>query len=387
VPDGGIVVAAQRLRRVRVFDPLLWRGEFEAGITTATIRRLARENGLLFPPDPGAAEDSQIGGNIATNAGGPHALKYGVTGAWVTGLEAVLMTGEIITIGGLVRKDVAGYDVRSLLIGSEGTLAFVTSAWLRFIPAPEAAMSVVASYPDTASGCRAIESCIGSGIVASALEFLDRPAFALARGAFPGDFDDPGFVVIAEVDGSRSDVTSGVAALCDALGDGSEALWLPSHGQESSALWRWRDGIGLAADTALGRKVSEDIAVPVDRLGDAIEETRHIAARHGLAGCSWGHAGDGNLHATFMFGAGDAAAACNASAAADELFALAIALDGTVSAEHGLGTVKGGQLQNQWGAGAVRLHEAIKDLFDPDGLLNPGKKSATDRPRGASQLT
>src|SRR4051812_37815086 len=142
--EGGIVLSLERLDRVRAFDPTLWRMHVEAGVTTAAVRRLARESGLLFPPDPGAAEQSQIGGNVATNAGGPHAFKYGVTGAWVTGLEAVVPPGELVAVGGPVRKDVAGYDLKSLLVGSEGTLGIVTAAWLRLVPAPEAAWPVAA---------------------------------------------------------------------------------------------------------------------------------------------------------------------------------------------------------------------------------------------------
>src|SRR2546428_8639929 len=148
----------------RAFDPLLWRIHPEAGVRTATVRRLARENGLMFPPDPGAGEESQIGGNIATNAGGPHAFKYGVTGAWVTGLEAVVPPGEVMTVGGPIRKDVAGYDLIGLLVGSEGTLGVVTAAWLRLLPAPEAALPVVAFYANVRDGCAAIEAVLGSGL-------------------------------------------------------------------------------------------------------------------------------------------------------------------------------------------------------------------------------
>ncbi|HVM69606.1 MAG TPA: FAD-binding oxidoreductase, partial [Gaiellaceae bacterium] len=155
--SGGVVLSTDRLARVRSFDPLQWRMEVEAGVTTAHVRRLARENGLLFPPDPGAAEQSQLGGNIATNAGGPHAFKYGTTGAWVTGVEAVVPPGDVVRFGGPVRKDVAGYDFRGLLVGSEGTLGIVTSVWLRLIPAPEAALPVAAVYPDVAAGAAAIE--------------------------------------------------------------------------------------------------------------------------------------------------------------------------------------------------------------------------------------
>src|SRR5436305_12078584 len=144
--DGGLVLGLERLTGIRSIDPLLWRICVEAGFRTADLRRTARESGLVFPPDPGASEQSQIGGNIATNAGGPHAFKYGVTGRWVTGLEAVVPPGEVISVGGPIRKDVAGYDLKSLLIGSEGTLGVVTAAWLRFIPAPEAAYPVVGLY-------------------------------------------------------------------------------------------------------------------------------------------------------------------------------------------------------------------------------------------------
>src|SRR5438270_10758032 len=136
VPFGGVVCSLERLDRVRSFEPELWRLHLDAGVTTARVHRLARESGLYYPPDPGAAEQSQIGGNIACNAGGPHAFKYGVTGAWVTGLEAVVAPGELLSVGGPLRKDVAGYDLRAALVGSEGTLGIVTAAWLRLVPAP-----------------------------------------------------------------------------------------------------------------------------------------------------------------------------------------------------------------------------------------------------------
>src|SRR3954467_13885137 len=155
--DGGVVIGFERLNRVRAFDPLLWRMHVEAGVTTADVQHLARESGLRFPPDPGAAEMSQIGGNIACNAGGPHAFKYGVTANWVTGLEAVVAPGEVISVGGPIRKDVAGYDLRSLLIGSEGTLGIVTAAWLKLTPAPELELPVVGFFDSSRAGIAGIE--------------------------------------------------------------------------------------------------------------------------------------------------------------------------------------------------------------------------------------
>jgi glycolate oxidase subunit GlcD len=377
VPHGGVVLSLERLRDVRAFEPLLWRAEVEAGVTTADVRRRARENGLLFPPDPGAAEQSQIGGNVATNAGGPHAFKYGVTGAWVTGLEAVVPPGEVIRVGGPVRKDVAGYDLKGLLIGSEGTLGVVTAVQLRFVPAPEAALPVVAAYADERAGAEALTDCLASGVVPAALEYLDAEAVAVVRDAFPKPLPDgTRFVVIAEADGTAAEAEAGRAALEEMLAPAALAVERPGTPAEIAALWRWREGVGLAVAAALGGKVSEDIAVPLDRLADAVAGTREIGRRHGVRSCSWGHAGDGNLHSSFLFSPADDAARARALAAAEELFALAVRLGGSISGEHGLGLAKAGHLRDQWSPPAVDLHTRIKRLFDPKDLLNPGVKAA-----------
>ncbi len=351
-----IALSLQRLRAVRSFEPELWRMEAEAGVTTATVARLARENGLLFAPDPGAPEQSQLGGTIATNAGGPHAFKYGVTGDWVTGIEAVLAPGELVRVGGATRKDVAGYDLRALLTGSEGTLGIVTAAWLRLVPAPELRLALVASYPDAATGCAAILRVLASGIVPAALEFFDEGAIGAAGAAFP-DAGLRGFVVVAEADGSRAEATRVRDELLEALGPGSHALHAP---QSDRAIWRWRDGVSLAVEAARGAKLSEDIAVPVDHLAEAIEETVRIGARHDLDACSWGHGGDANVHATFLLDPGDEPQRARAGAAAQELFDLAIRLGGTVTGEHGIGLLKNGQLSRQWSPAAVAAHRAIK---------------------------
>src|SRR5437899_8004340 len=182
---GGVVIGFERMNRVRQFDPLLWRMHVEAGVTTGDIQRLARENGLRFPPDPGAAEISQLGGNIACNAGGPHAFKYGVTGNWVTGLEAVIPPGEIVHIGGPIRKDVAAYDLKSLLVGSEGTLGLVTAAWLRLIPAPELELPVIGLYRDADAGIGTIERVLSSRVVPSAIEYVDAVTIRNSCNTYP----------------------------------------------------------------------------------------------------------------------------------------------------------------------------------------------------------
>ncbi|MFL5918041.1 MAG: FAD-binding oxidoreductase [Gaiellaceae bacterium] len=373
--EGGVVVSLERLARVRSFDPLLWRIEVEAGMRTADVRRVAREGGLLFAPDPGAAEQSQIGGNIATNAGGPHAFKYGVTGSWVTGLEVVVAPGELVRFGGATRKDVAGYDLKHLLIGSEGTLGVITAAWLRLTPAPEAAWPVIGFFDGVRGGVAAIERVVGSGLPAAALEYLDSETMRYAGPTFPGEVPPGAFAVLAEADGSHDEAARVRADLLEVLGEDALALYAPETPEEIAALWRWRDGLALVIDAQRGGKASEDIAVPLDRLGEAIEESLEAGRRLGVPAASWGHAGDGNLHTTFLLAGDDERELALAPQLSEALFELALRLGGTISGEHGVGFVKRNWLERQLGPRAFELHTAIKHAFDPQNLLNPGKKA------------
>lgn len=376
VPEGGLVLSLDRLNRIRSIDPELWRMEVEAGVTTATVHRIALENGLMFPPDPGAAEQSTIGGNVATNAGGPHAFRYGVTGSWVTGIEAVVPPGEILRSGGPLRKNVAGLDLVDLMIGSEGTLGIITAAWLRLVPAPEERGVVVGFYPDAASGCDAIGVIMGSGIQPAALEFLDRGALDSSLGSFPASAPDrAGFAVIAETDGAADEVSRVVGELEEAMGDG--ALLAPVTITDHARIrdfWNWRDGVSIAVTAQRGGKISEDVVVPVERLAEAVEATVEIGRRHGLPACSWGHAGDGNLHSSFQVDLADHDQLARGSRAASEVFEMAIRLGGSISGEHGIGSLKTAHVEDALGPVAVRLQAEIKQAFDPKLLLNPGKK-------------
>ena len=366
VPDGGVVLSLERLRAPRALEPLLWRAEVEAGMTTADVRRRARENGLWLPLDPGASEQSQIGGNVATNAGGPHAFKYGTARAWVTGLEAVLAPGELVVTSGFAPKDVASYDLTGLLCGSEGTLGVITAVRLRLIPPPEVAIPVVAAYADAAAGCAAALRVLGTGLRPATLEYLDAGALRAAARGFPADLPaGAGFLLSAQADGDAGAARRLAGDLRDALGDRALAL----HEPPPDELARWREAVSLAVVAQHGGKVSEDIAVPVERLEEAIAATVEIGERHGLPACSWGHAGDGNLHSTFMLAAAEAQ---RADAAREELFELAVCLGGTISGEHGLGSVKDGPRYRD--PALTAAHERIKRALDPKGLFNPGKK-------------
>ena len=376
VPDGGVVIDLTRMDRIRSITPELWRMEVEAGVRTGTVHRVALENGLLFPPDPGASEQSTIGGNVATNAGGPHAFRYGVTGNWVTGLEAVVAPGEVVRTGGPLRKDVAGLDLTDLLVGSEGTLGIVTAAWLRLAPAPETRGIVIGFYPDVASGCAALAAVTGSGLQPTALEFLDRGALAASLGSFPLPAPRaPGFAVVAEADGHPDEVERLTRELAEALDEGALGPAVRSTDRvEIGRLWQWRDGVSIAVTAQRGGKISEDVVVPGERLAEAIEGTVEIGSRHGLVACSWGHGGDGNLHATFLVDLEDPDELARGSAAAGEIFEMAIRLGGSISGEHGIGDLKTGYVESALDPTARRLQAEIKAAFDPKNLLNPGKK-------------
>ena len=372
---GGVVCSLEAISSVRSFAPEYWRAHVDAGITTGRVHQLARDHGLFYPPDPGASEQSQIGGNIACNAGGPHSFKYGVTRAWVTGLEAVIAEGEIVAFGGPVRKDAAGYDMVGLLVGSEGTLGLITGAWLRFIPAPEKETTIVAGYRDMETGVAAIMRLMQSGVVPATIEYFDSGCIAATRASFPGGLaDDIGFLILTELDGFESEVDRAVSEVIKALQDDALEVREAKARSNRAALLRWRNGVSFAVSAQRGGKMSEDVAVPLDRLAESIEETISLGLRHGVPSCSWGHAGDGNLHATFMIDkTSDADLKAAASAAAD-LFSFVARVGGTLSGEHGLGWTKRGQFARHFSPEAVRLQMGIKKVFDPRGLFNPGKK-------------
>jgi glycolate oxidase subunit GlcD len=380
VPNGGVVVGLERLDRVRSMQPEYWRAHLESGVTTSRIHKLARENGLYYPPDPGAGEQSQLGGNIACNAGGPHSFKYGVTGDWVTGLEVVVSGGELVRFGGATRKDVAAYDLCALFTGSEGTLGIVTAAWLRLIPAPEVQLPIFAAYADRLAGVAALGRVYSYGLQSAVLEYLDAGAVEASAAAFPGGL--PGstnFLVIAEADGGRAEAERLAGDLAEALAESAlevRTLRLPA---EQRDLWRWRSGVSFAVRSLRGGKMSEDIAVPFDRLAEGLELVERAGVAAGVPVCSWGHAGDGNLHATFLIDAAAPGEVERANQAAEILFEGAVALGGTASGEHGLGLVKREQLTRQLSSAGLELQFAIKRAFDPAGLFNPGKKLPTGR--------
>jgi FAD/FMN-containing dehydrogenase len=373
--DGGVVVSVERMGRVIALEPERRHMHVQAGVSTAHVARLARENGLMFAPDPGAAEQSRIGGNVATNAAGPHAFKYGATGDWVGGLQVALAPGELAELGSQTRKDASSYDLVGLMVGSEGTLGIVTSVHLHLLPAPAATAPAVVFLEDLTPGQQLLDEILGSGMQPAVLDFIDGPALALAAGGYPGNRERAatgvGVALLIELDGSAGAVTEQRSAL-DELVAGTGAA-LDEH-FDGRALWRWRDGLNGVIAGIRGGKVSEDICVPADRLRDAVEGVYAIGAALDLPACAWGHAGDGIVHATFLVDPNDPDQLQRGLDGSRRSMALALALGGTITGEHGVGVAKRELLGVDWDAATRTAHARVKAAFDPRGLLNPGKK-------------
>jgi FAD/FMN-containing dehydrogenase len=293
----------------------------------------------------------------------------------VAGLEVALAPGELVQVGGWTRE-VAGYDLRSLLVGSEGTLGIVTAVRLRLLPAPERAIATVVFTDSLAQGCAAILEVLAAGLRPSVLDFLDELTLKMLAGSYPCPAGVPAgadFALIVEVEGSEAEARAQAQALRELLQAGAVAIQEPARPAE---LWRWREGINGVVTGVRGRKLSEDVVFPLERLQEGLERFAELARGHGLIPCAWGHGGDGNVHATVLVDPAQEQELDAAEALMEELFELVAELGGAASGEHGAGWVKRGALERQWAPRALDLHEQIKRVFDPKGLLNPGKKLA-----------
>lgn len=372
---GGIVLVLTRLNRILEVSAEELLARVQTGVTTARLADAAEQEGLLYAPDPGSRTVSTVGGNVATCAGGLRGLKYGVTRNYVLGLEAVLPTGEIIRTGGRLWKDVAGYDLTRLLTGSEGTLAVITEVTVALLPAPAETGTGVAYFASLAEASRAVAAVIGSGIVPATLEFLDRKCIAAVEEfAGLGLRQDAGALLLFGDDGAARTVAANLARIQEVCTQaGALEVTLAEDVARADALLAARR-CSLPALSRLGSvTILEDATVPRHRLAEMVDRIDKIAARHDLTIATFGHAGDGNLHPTCVLDPDDHAAVDRAHQAFAEIFAAAIALDGTITGEHGVGAAKLPYLVDRLGADQVALLRRIKNAFDPAGILNPGK--------------
>ena len=370
---GGIVVSFARMNRILQLRPDDRCAVVEPGVVNGDLQQALQPLGLFWPPDPSSFETCTIGGNLACNAGGPCAVKYGATRDNVLGLVAVTGRGELVRCGGPWTKDATGYDLTHLIVGSEGTLALIVEATLRLQPRPRAVAGLRALYRDAASATAAIARLMRQPQVPAMLEFLDRSALGLLRGhgvALP----EAGAMLLVEADGDDDGLPGVLQALADAAsGEGLLDLDVAPDGAARERLWAARRALSPALRGIAPGKLNEDVVVPVSRIAELVEGVEALAARHALPIVAFGHAGNGNLHVNVMFHPDDAGEAARARVALDELFALVLALEGTLSGEHGIGVAKRDWMARAFDAPTLAAMRAVKAALDPDGILNPGK--------------
>lgn len=366
--DGCVVLSTERMRRLDV-DPTTMVAVVGPGPLNVEVKEAARDHGLWYPPDPSSFEICSIGGNLATNAGGLCCVKYGVTTDYVLGLEVVLADGSAVRLGGRTIKDVAGYDLKRLFVGSEGTLGVITEATLRLRPLPPPASTVVATFDDVVAAGRAVARIV-AGVRPAALELMDRAALDAVERIKPIGLD-PGVdtVLLAQTD-TGGEEAARIGSACEAVG----ATYVAVTGDpDEGELLMGARRMAIPCVEQLGSVLIEDVGVPVPRVPDLLRAVRDIAARRDTLIPVIGHAGDGNFHPLVTFDPSDADAARRAEVAFDEIMEAALALGGTVTGEHGIGTLKAHLLGEQLGGDVLALTRRVKQALDPLGILNPGK--------------
>jgi glycolate oxidase len=343
---------------------------------TGDLQDAVERIGLFYPPDPASLRQSVIGGNIAESAGGPRAFKYGTTKQYVLGLQAVLPTGEIITTGGKVVKNVAGYDLTQLLVGSEGTLAIITRATLRLIPLPAARLTLRATFATVADAAAAVDRIVGERVVPAALELIDGDSLAaIARhlGGQPLASAGTDALVLIEVDGTPEAAAEDAVRVDRACrASGATEVMRARTTAERDDLWRVRRELSPALRTLAPLKFNNDIVVPKGRIPQLFELIARLRAEQSVQIACFGHAGDGNIHVNVMVGESEDQQR-RARETVRRLFEGVLALEGSITGEHGIGLSKAPYLSMQLGADEIALMQRVKRAFDPDGILTPGK--------------
>lgn len=379
--QGGLVLATERLNRILDLDEREGTVLVEPGVLLADLHGAVEEKGWFYPPDPNSADLCRLAGNVAENAAGPRAFKYGPTGNYVLGLDAYLMGGEALFVGRRTRKGVTGYDLTSLLVGSEGTLAAFGSLLLRLVPKPERVMTLLATFPTMSSASDAVSAILAARETPRCLEFLDPKTLEVMRAAGHGFAPSAQALLLVEVDGSEAEVERSAEVVGNAC-DASGALEVTVAASDSARkrLWESRKSMSYAVRTRARHKVSEDVVVPRRALGALLDSVVALGERHRIDALSYGHAGDGNLHVNFLWNEEDEVP--RVEAAIVDLFRRTIELGGTLSGEHGIGLVKAPYLSLEQPPDLVLLGRRLKATFDPKNLLNPGKIFASPRHTG-----
>jgi glycolate oxidase len=366
---GGVVLSLDRLTALEIDVPNTV-AVAGAGVITGRLDEAANAGGLMYPPDPASVEMSTIGGNVACNSGGMRCLKYGVTADYVTGLTVVLASGEVLRLGGRLRKRSSGYRLAQLFIGSEGTLGIVTEVIVKLVPLPRHRATAMVGFASVEDAAGAVSRVLAAGHFPAALEIMDRSTLRLVRDRLPPGFDpELEAVLIVEQDGNLEDhVQIELMSMVELLGGVDNRVAQSSS--ERERLWEARRSFGKVLMAMPHNNFSEDVAVPISQIPEMVRRVRRLAEETGLEICVLGHAGDGNLHPCFVFSEEQRPLV---SGAAAQVFRDALELGGTISAEHGLGALKRDYAEVEHGALALGLMRQLKQVMDPSNILNPHK--------------
>jgi len=369
--QGGVVLTLHRMDHVLELDAENLLAVVEPGATCERLQSAALEAGVFYPPDPASLATCSLGGNVAENAGGPRAFRYGVTREYVLGMEAVRMGGDRFDVGHRPVKGVSGYDLAALLTGSEGTLAVFTKLIFKLVPQPESPGLLVLYFPSVHDAVRSVTVLVQKRFFPMTLELLDRPSLDAARTDGFSPPETVGGALFCELEGLAGDERIGRAVLdcLAAAGCSPEGFELRTTEQDAAAAWEARREVSRRLKERWAHKISEDVAVPRALLPELVLGVQEIAADLGLGSACYGHAGDGNLHVNFLTD-GDPAAF---PVAVERLFRITLLLGGTLSGEHGIGTLKRRFLPAEHAPAALAMFRAVKQAWDPLGLLNPGK--------------
>ncbi|MCE9635719.1 MAG: FAD-binding protein [Planctomycetes bacterium] len=375
VPErGGVVLDLMDMNRILEIDVREMIARVQPGVRLGHLQQECEAVGLFFPPDPASAKDCSVGGAVATCAGGLRGAKYGTMKHYVLGLEVVLPSGEVIRTGARTRKCVTGYDLTSLFVGSEGTLGVVTEITLRLIPKPDAAATLVAWYDDEAAAARGVAAALEVRAVPRALEFVDRRALSAVAAHFGRPEWKRHALLLVECDGTAASVAGELETIRRALESaGGGHVEIAAGPSDAETLWAARRGVSPAVTAMWPHRFSEDVCVPRRNFLEMLHDLHGIAAAHGLEALGFGHAGDGNIHASVLMQRGDDEERARAHRAVADVFRRALALGGTLSAEHGISISKREFLPLELTAPNIAAQVAIKRALDPNGILNPGK--------------
>jgi len=373
--QGGIALNLTRMNRILEIDRINMVAVVQAGVVTADLQEEVAKKGLYYPPDPSSQRQSTIGGNIACNAGGAHCLKYGVTGDYVMGLEAVLADGSILHTGGKTIKNVVGYDLTRLLIGSEGTLGVITEATLKLIPPPKSKRTAMAVFPQLNDASVAVTRILEAGIIPVAMEIMDNTTIATVEAykkmGLPLDVEA---ILILETDGEEDQAQREIEAIANICREhGAREVRVAADEQEGVQLMLARKSVSPSLARRRPNKLGEDITVPRQSIPEVIRRIQAIAQRYDLPIPIFGHIGDGNLHPNILFDLRDQEEYARVEQAAQAIFDAAIELGGVLSGEHGIGMLKRRFIEQNLGPVAVGVMRAIKQALDPKNILNPGK--------------